>query len=191
MESKTGAGMKIRSIRESKNMDVETLAERALLTVEQVETIEGGNTLPSLAPLIKIARALGVRLGTFLDDVESLGAVVCRAAERTGGYDFSNDNASQVDLMRYFPLSNAKENRHIEPFVIDIKPSEKHEYITQNHEGEEFIYVLEGEVEIDYGKHKYLLGAGDSIHYDCIVKHHVHAASDKPAKILAVVYVPL
>ncbi|MBR6831561.1 MAG: cupin domain-containing protein, partial [Tidjanibacter sp.] len=156
----------------------------------QIETIEGGNTLPSLAPLIKIARALGVRLGTFLDDVESLGAVVCRAAERKGGYDFSNDNASQVDLMRYFPLSNAKENRHIEPFVIDIKPSETHEYVTQNHEGEEFIYVLEGEVEIDYGKHKYLLGTGDSIHYDCIVKHHVHAAGDKAAKILAVVYVP-
>ena len=54
----------------------------------------------------------------------------------------------------------------------------------------EIIYVLEGVVEIDYGKHKYLLGTGDSIHYDCIVKHHVHAAGDKAAKILAVVYVP-
>lgn len=190
MESKTSAGMKIRAIRESKNMDVETLAERALLTVEQVEAIENSGILPSLSPLIKIARALGVRLGTFLDDMDSLGAVVCRASERKRGINFSNDITSQEDSMKYFPLSNAKENRHIEPFVIDIKPTEKEAYVPETHEGEEFIYVLEGKVEIYYGKHDYVLSVGDSIHYDCIVKHHVHSADNTPAKILAVVYVP-
>ena len=74
--------------------------------------------------------------------------------------------------------------------IIDIFPSSEEEIKTSTHEGEEFIYVLEGELEIEYGKEKYLLKEGDSIFYDSIVKHHVHGAPGKSAKILAVVYIP-
>ena len=66
---KTGiVGEKIRSIRESRQLIVAELAEHTSLAVEQIERIENNIDIPSLAPLIKIARALGVRLGTFLDD---------------------------------------------------------------------------------------------------------------------------
>ena len=61
-------GAKIKSIRESKQLTVEEVAERSGLSTEQIERIEGNVDFPSLAPLIKIARVLGVRLGTFLDD---------------------------------------------------------------------------------------------------------------------------
>ena len=82
MAHTTTVGSRIRSIRESKNITVEQAAERAGLTPAQLERIEGDRNLPSLAPLVKIARALGVRLGTFLDDSDSLGPVLCRSGER-------------------------------------------------------------------------------------------------------------
>ena len=62
--------------------------------------------------------------------------------------------------------------------------------IGHTHEGEEFIYVLEGVLEINYGKNTYILEEGDSIYYDSIVAHHVHAAADNTAKILGVIYTP-
>ena len=50
--------------------------------------------------------------------------------------------------------------------------------------------MLEGELEVDYGKDTFRLSEGDSIFYDSIVEHHVHGVSGKAARILAVVYIP-
>jgi quercetin dioxygenase-like cupin family protein len=58
------------------------------------------------------------------------------------------------------------------------------------HEGEEFIYVLSGEIEISYGRERYRLAQGDSIYYDSVVDHNVHSANGEPAVILAIVYAP-
>lgn len=184
-------GFKIKGIRESKNITVEEVAERSGLSVEQITSIENDEFLPSLGPLIKIARALGVRLGTFLDDNDDLGPVVCRAEERNESISFSNGTADARKHMEYHSLAKQKAGRHMEPFLIDIQPSEKKDFKLSAHEGEEFIYVMNGEIEIDYGKEKYNLKAGDSIFYDSIVQHHVHGAENKSAQILAVVYIPL
>ena len=75
MDSTKIVGEKIKSLRETKEISVAELAVRSGLAEEQIERIENNVDLPSLAPLIKIARALGVRLGTFLDDQEEQGAV--------------------------------------------------------------------------------------------------------------------
>ncbi len=183
-------GFKIKSMRESQHLSIEELSERSGLSAEQIANIENDEFLPSLGPLIKIARALGVRLGTFLDDNDELGPVVCRASERSSSISFSNDTTDARKHMDYHPLAKQKAGRHMEPFIIDIQPSEEKEFKLSAHEGEEFIYVMSGEVEIAYGKEKYTLGEGDSIFYDSIVKHHVHGAEGKAAKILAVVYIP-
>ena len=185
-------GSKIKSIRESKNITVEEISERSGLSVEQINSIETDTNLPSLGPLIKIARALGVRLGTFLDDSDALGPIVCRAADREkeSSISFSNDAADARKHMEYHPLAQQKAGRHMEPFVIDINPEESPSFQLSAHEGEEFIYVMQGEVEIVYGKETYTLKEGDSIFYDSIVNHHVHGAPGKAAKILAVVYIP-
>ena len=188
--SKVGA--KIKGLRETKNLSIEEIAERSGLTVEQIDSIENDVNLPSLGPLIKIARALGVRLGTFMDDNDALGPVVCRAADREkdNSISFSNGAIDARKHMEYHPLAQQKAGRHMEPFVIDINPEDSPEFQLSAHEGEEFIYVMQGEVEIVYGKETYKLGEGDSIFYDSIVKHHVHGAPGKSAKILAVVYIP-
>lgn len=187
----TIVGLKIKGLREDKHLSVEEIAERSGLSVDQIMSIENDQYLPSLGPLIKIARALGVRLGTFLDDNDELGPVVSRAEDRLdNSISFSNDTADARKHMEYHALAKRKAGRHMEPFIIDINPSEEKNFKLSAHEGEEFIYVMSGEVEIDYGKEKYLLKEGDSIFYDSIVEHHVHGAIGKSARILAVVYIP-
>ena len=185
-------GAKIKNIRESKQLSIEEVAERSGLGIEQIERIEGNLDFPSLAPLIKIARVLGVRLGTFLDDQAELGPVVCRKKDsEADGIGFTNNATQGHKHMDYHSLSQDKSGRHMEPFLIEIAPSEEGEdFILSTHEGEEFIYVLNGVVEINYGKNTYILEEGDSIYYDSIVAHHVHTAAYNKARILRVVYTP-
>ena len=63
----------------------------------------------------------------------------------------------------------------MEPFIIDVAATDDSDFVLSSHEGEEFIMVMEGTMEISYGKNTYLLEEGDSIYYDSIVPHHVHA----------------
>ena len=192
MDNTKIVGEKIKSLRDTKQISIAELAERTGLAEEQIERIENNVDIPSLAPLIKIARALGVRLGTFLDDQDEVGAVVCRKEELNNStISFSNNAMNARTHMQYHSLSNSKADRHMEPFIIDIATTEETNYELSSHEGEEFIFVMEGAVEIAYGKKTHVIEAGDSIYYDSIVPHHVHGYQGQAAKILAVVYTPI
>lgn len=191
MDNSKIVGEKIKALRESKEISIEDLAERSGLAVEQIERIENNIDIPSLAPLIKIARVLGVRLGTFLDDMTDEGPVLCRKKEASDTISFSNNAVRSRKHMEYHSLSKSKADRHMEPFIIDVAESSDNEFILSSHEGEEFIMVMEGTMEINYGKNTYVLGEGDSIYYDSIVPHHVHAFEGQAAKILAVIYTPI
>ena len=191
MSTKKDVGDKIRSIRESLNISIDELAVRSGLDALQIQQIEENIFLPSLAPLIKIARSLGVQLGTFLDETEHLGPVVTLAEEKNKGASFSNKNLKARSHMDFFALASDKAGRHMEPFIVDIKPDEANDHMLSSHEGEEFIYVLEGSIEINYGREVYVLNVGDSIYYDSVVNHNVHAHNNENARILAVVYTPL
>lgn len=160
--------------------------------VEQIRRIEENIDIPSLAPLIKIARTLGVRLGTFLDDqINETGAVICRCGEEDDTISFSNNAVDARQHLHYHSLSRSKTDRHMEPFVIDIDANQDKAFQLSAHEGEEFIMVLKGTLEINYGKQTYLLEEGDTIYYDSIVPHHVHAFEGQAARILAVIYTPI
>ena len=105
-------GAKIKNIRESKQLSIEEVAERSGLGIEQIERIEGNLDFPSLAPLIKIARVLGVRLGTFLDDQAELGPVVCRKKDsEADGIGFTNNATQGHKHMDYHSLSQDKSGR--------------------------------------------------------------------------------
>jgi transcriptional regulator with XRE-family HTH domain len=185
-------GKRIQSLRESKSISVEDMAERTGLDKEQITRIEENKDFPSLAPLIKIARVLGVRLGTFLDDEDGLGPVVSRKKQYRETVSFSTNQTLSHTHMDYYSLASDKSGRHIEPFIIQVAPREENgNFLLSSHEGEEFIYCLEGLLEITYGNDTYILEEGDSIFYDSIVAHHVHATDSQGAKILAVVYTPL
>lgn len=191
MDNTKIVGEKIKTLREAKQISIEDLAERSGLASEQITRIEENIDLPSLAPLIKIARVLGVRLGTFLDDQNELGPVVCRKAEASDTISFSNNATQSRKHMQYHSLSKSKADRHMEPFIIDVAATSETDFVLSSHEGEEFIMVMQGIMEISYGKNTYILEEGDSIYYDSIVPHHVHAFEGQSAKILAVIYTPI
>ncbi len=188
MTNDKSIGSKIRQVREFQKISREELASRCGLDIEQIKKIEEEKVVPSLAPLVKIARAMGVRLGTFLDDVEKIGPVVVRSGELEKGVRFASQPKENLEHLNFFSLAFNKADRNMEPFIVDIEPSKQSTYMLSSHEGEEFIYVLDGVVEVNYGKDLYRLERGDSIYLDSIVAHNVHSGENKPAKILAVVY---
>ena len=190
MSDKNPLGDKVRSVRESRSMSAEQLAERADLPLELVTRIESGDLIPSLSPLIRIARALGVRLGTFLDDQEHVGPVVSRTGEHETIVRFSGRGQPTRSDLDFFSLAANKAGRHMEPFLVDIHPGSAQSAHASAHEGEEFLYVLSGDVEILYGKDTYHLTSGDCIYYDSIVPHHVHSLGTDDAHVVAVVYAP-
>ena len=191
MDTNKIVGEKIKSLREEKGLSREELARQSGIGIEQIERIESDIDLPSLAPLIKIARVLGVRLGTFLDEQQENGPVVCRKDEVMNSIEFSNNAIQSRKHMTYHSLSRSKADRHMEPFIIDVMPTEDTDFVLSTHEGQEFILVMEGTMEITHGRNNYILNEGDSIYYDSIVPHHVHGYKGQAAKILAVIYAPI
>ena len=190
MEKNKEFASKIKSIRERQNMTIEELAENSGVKLDVLKAMEDGEVIPSLTPLTKMARALGVRLGTFLDDTPQIGPVVTRAGKPTNSLYFSGrEDVTNASNLEFHSLGSGKIDRNIDPFIIDIayEPGEKE---LSSHEGEEFIYVLEGEIEVIYGKDTFTIGEGDSIFYDSVVPHHLHATGKKESKILAVLYTP-
>ena len=193
MTAKHSPGQRITELCKTYSITREMLAERSGVSIELITRIEEGGHIPDLAPLVKISRALGVRLGTLLDDHEKLGPVITRAgsvdeASFITGLP-SEDSSHGHEGLSFKPLAADKNSRHMEPFIVDIEPLADQKKST--HEGEEFIYLLEGNLTIDYGQDSYSLSAGDSIYYDSIVPHRVVSADENSARILAVIYTPV
>ena len=195
MAAKNTPGKRITELCKTYNVSSETLSERSGVSIELIRRIEEEDIIPDLAPLIKIARALGVRLGTLLDDHENLGPVITRAGTagetarfitgRPGDGSGKNDHQG----LTFKALAPDKGGRHMEPFIIDIDPAAEQKKSV--HEGEEFIHVLSGNLALDYGSESQILHEGDSVYYDSIVPHRVISGDNKPVRILAVIYTPV
>ena len=185
----THIGHKITALREAHDVSQEELAQRVGCSAQEMADIEASPTVNGLAPLVKITSALGVRLGTLLDDDKGMGPAVTRAGELESNSAKTSLETGTVDApLDFFSLAQGKISRHMDPFIIDIAPQTKEDI--SSHEGEEFIYVMAGKVEIAYGKDVYVLDPGDSIYYDSIVPHQVRNGHDGPSRILACVYTP-
>ena len=76
----------------------------------------------------------------------------------------------------------------MEPFIVTLEPATLKLSKTSVHDGEEFIFVLEGEMEVILGDHRDILYPGDSIYYDSSIPHRVQCHQDKLTRILAVLY---
>ncbi|MDR0888542.1 MAG: XRE family transcriptional regulator, partial [Coriobacteriales bacterium] len=153
-------GAKITELREALELSPDELAERCGCDVKVINDLEAGVVAPSLTPLIRITRALGVRLGTLLDDDEKLGPALVRhdeydndtaAAKRLQGLSTSSDAGE----LQFNALAEDKASRHMEPFFITLEASAEQEHELSAHEGEEWLYALEGPLEIEYGKDIY------------------------------------
>jgi len=208
-------GERITELRSTYSISRDTLAERSGIPAALIAQIEDQGHIPDLAPLIKIARALGVRLGTLLDGHEQLGPVITRSGQApassrfttglpeqsatAGGHQGLSFKALAADKngrhmephqgLSFKALAADKNGRHMEPFIVDIEPDAVQEQSA--HEGEEFIHILSGNLKLEYGTISETLRAGDSVYYDSIVPHRVLSADSQPVRILAVIYTPV
>lgn len=196
MTGKPTPGERIIELCKTYAISRETLAEQSGLPLELIRRIEEEGHIPDLAPLLKIARALGVRLGTLLDDHTELGPVITRAGEAGAVARFvtglpagkAPSDSPQHQGLSFKALASDKGGRHMEPFIVDIESQS--EQAKSSHEGEEFIYILSGVLALEYGSDTYRLNQGDSVYYDSIVPHRVLAADTQRTRILAVIYTP-
>ena len=190
-EQNNRLGKKIETLRCAHHLSQQDLAERCGCEVSAIEELECGQVPASLAPLIRITRALGVRLGTLMDDDESLGPAYIDRNQMEEVERLKTLQTSSGGDLRYFSLAAGRPSRHMDPFVITVTPTGETDHELVGHEGEEWLYGMEGCIEIEYGKDIYVLHPGESIYYDSIVPHQVRAHDGQSAKFLAVVYTPL
>ena len=182
-------GQRIKAYMERKEIDLPELAARTDLSVDFLTAVIEDNVYPSLGPLLKIARALDVRLGTFLDDQFSEDPLIMRQEGRKSELSMLRGKDKPTD-MKFYSLGKGKSDRHMEPFYVELLPESAEDKRLSSHEGEEFIVVQEGEIEVLYGEVTHTLKVGDSIYYNSIVPHYVSCKGGERAAIYAVLYIP-
>jgi len=184
-------GERIRAFRELQEISREELCARTGLTEDFIAQLEDADVSPSLGPLLKISRALGVRLGTFMDD--ELGSDICltRLCDLKDDEVVMRKGADKGAGLKFHSLGAGKSDRHMEPFFIEVFPDGNGgNKPLSSHEGEEFIVVVSGKIEVVLGKEHHLLAPGDSIYFNSVVPHHVGCGDESKAEIHAVLYLP-
>lgn len=183
-------GEKIKHLRTEKGFSLKEMAERTGFSSALLSQVENHLVSPSLGTIIKIAKALGVMVGYFLDLGPGEPYTIVRKDERRSVSRFASKDGVSYGY-RYESLGYDKKSRHMEPFFITLEPPTVKDLKLSIHEGEEFIFVLEGEMEVILGDHSDVLRPGDAIYYDSSMPHRVQCRGGKEAKILAVLYTPL
>lgn len=186
MEKMTVGG-RIKTFREKLQMSVDDLAAKSGVAATVVTSIEAGDVLPALGVLTKISRALGQRLGTFMDDQFKPDPIVTRAADLEAAKVAAEGTNEQGYASHSLALG--KPDRHMDPFRIEF-PANGGLKELSSHEGEELIICINGEVELTYGGETQILKAGDTAYYNSVVKHGLRALGGQPASIYGIVYMP-
>ena len=180
-------GEKIKIFRESKGLLLKDVADLTGFSTALLSQMENHLVSPSLGTLIKMAKALGVKVGDFLGETQGEPFTIVRKDERKTISRFASKEGVKYGYL-YESLGHEKRDRHMEPFIVTLEPATVKASKTSVHEGEEFIFVLEGEMEVILGNHTDVLFPGDSIYYDSTIPHRVQCHQEKITKILAVLY---
>lgn len=184
-KKKENLGDRIRKAREMRGLTLKDLSSRTGISVEALRRVESNETIPPLGELIKLGKAVEMKMGYFISPGVEKPMVVVRSDSRPAISRFGKVRSEKYGYF-YESLASDKGNRFMEPFLITMVPSEVKEL--SNHDGQEFIFVLEGEMKAQVGDQVEILRAGDAVYYDSNCPHLVKCAGNKPAKILAVLY---
>jgi quercetin dioxygenase-like cupin family protein len=171
-------GQKIKKVRTKKKISLDTMANDTGFSIDYLKKIEGGKKIPPVGALLQIARALEIDSTFFLREQAS------SVQNRVRAYTKRTDNYA------YTTLTPGAENKHLKAFRVAIEPLQDHEGVGYQHEGEEFVYVLQGSVEIAVGEHINVLEEGDSLHFNSGIRHRMRNLSESRAEMLVVVYGP-
>ena len=186
MSKESNVGKRIRMYRERLEMSVYDLSVKTGVDEKVINAIEKSQVLPALGVLTKISRALGQRLGTFMDDQFKPDPIITRAADLES-VKVASEGTNALGYASH-SLAVGKPDRHMDPFRIEFAADGVD--AVSSHEGEELIICLAGEVEFAYGNETFTLKPGDTAYYHAVVKHGLKAAGGKPASIYGIVFMP-
>ena len=174
-EKTQSLGERVRMMRERQHLDIKQLAEKTGYKEDYLNKIEEGKISPPVGALISISRALAVDSKTLLSEDRR---------KRRQSY------VKRTKAYAYRSLTPGAEDKHLWAYLVALEPKKQHEMVAYKHEGEEFMYVLEGRVEVTVGEEAHELKKGQTIHFNSGVNHNLKNLSSKDSKLIVVVYTP-
>jgi len=178
-------GDRVRKIREEKGLTLADVASRTGFDEAFLKRIETDEVSPPLGELIKLGKALNMKMGYFISGGETKPYTIVRQEHRQ---KIARRAATEDQAYGYSyqALAPNKTDRHMEPFLVTLEPAAEEKLST--HEGQEFIFVLTGKMEAILDRDRIILEPGDAIYYDSKVPHQVRCVDGPQAQILAVLY---
>ena len=175
---------KIRQVRKSRGFTLAQLSKLTGLSRALLSRIENNYISPPIATLSKISQGLDVSISIFFEDEinDKKKYVVTRRNERKQVVR----QGTKIGFA-YYSLTSMKLPHLIEPFILKHPVIKKEPNILFDHSGEEFVFVLKGEIELVYGKDKIRLRSGDAIHFDSSTPHRGQNVGKHESECLVIV----
>lgn len=173
-------GMEIKKLRTEKGITLKALSEKSELSVGFLSQLERGLTTIAVDSLEKLATILDVHLTHFFDNPVKKKELVLRS------YEQEIMDSVEGGFIKY-SLSANLENKQLVPRLIEILPQKKdEEIVSYTHEGEEFVYVLEGILTVYLNGTRHDVYPGDSVHMDSTIAHNWANYTNKTVKLIAI-----
>jgi transcriptional regulator with XRE-family HTH domain len=172
-------GERIRRLREAKGSSMEDLSHDIGYPEAFLKDIEEDKVAPPVAVVLQLNRILSV-------DMDQLQGTRGKEAARKR----TSSHKKRVASYAYKPLTKPGEERHLRAYRVTIDAETEHKGVEYHHEGEEFIYVLQGGLKIKVGQKTSTLKQGGSINFDSSLSHELSNPSKEKAELLVVIYVP-
>ena len=181
-------GAKVRALRQKRRYILQDLSDRTGLSKPLLSQVENAHVMPPVATLLKIARALGVNIGHFFQEEEQEEKIaLTRASERRRFNRRPHQGLAEAGY-HYESLELHKSRKQMQPLLVTFEPLEKQDMVFFSHEGEECVYVIEGEIEFRTPEEKKVLRTGDCLYFDSDLSHAFRSVGGRTARALVVVY---
>lgn len=177
-------GKRIRLLREERGISIQDLSNLTGFDIARLEDIESGNEKPQLGTVMKLSKALDAAVGRLVSGMGTKLYSITRKNERKP-VARSTSKTGKQNVYSYMSLAPEVQGRHMEALIVQLEKTEDKEVSVHN--GEEFVFVLDGVVNLIVGKDTYDLEPGDSAYYLSTTSHFITAKTGK-ATILAVLY---
>lgn len=171
---------KIRKIRREQNITLKELSEKTELSVSFLSQFEREVTSITLVSLKKIAEALNLTMKELFDDEKESASTFVHKGKDTQMMGLVKKYAS------YERLSGKFEGRKLESLLLRMEPL-REDFLTCTHEGEEFIYIIEGTARFTVDGVEYEVGEGESIHYPSTLPHKIVNIENRELVFLCIV----
>ncbi len=177
-------GTRIKKLREERGISLENLSSLTGFKVDRLQDIEEGKEKPQLGMVMKLSKALDSAVGRLVSGMGTQLYSITRKDERKQ-VARSASKTGKKNVYSYMSLAPEVQGRHMEALIVQLEKTEDREISVHN--GEEFVFVLEGVANLTIAKDSYDLEPGDSAYYLSTTPHYLTAKTEK-ATILAVLY---